>query len=58
MQILDLRLQIDHISSKKSRLFEEKDENPVKTKLYIILIKHRENKIISDGTKIISVELI
>ena len=29
IQIIDLRFQIDHKSSKKNRLFEESDENPV-----------------------------
>ena len=40
IQIIDLRFQVDHISPKKIRLFEEYDDNPVNTNLYIILIKH------------------
>ena len=42
IQILDLRFQVDYISPKKIRLFEEHDPNPTNTVLYIILIKHRE----------------
>ena len=58
IQIIDLRFQVDHISPKKNRLFEEYDPNPNNTVLYIILIKHREIKMISDGNKIISVEVV
>ena len=58
IQIIDLRFQVDHISPKKIRLFEEYDPNPVNTNLYVILIKHREIKMISDGNKIISVEVV
>ena len=49
---------MDHISPKKIRLFEEYDDNPTNTNLYIILIKHREIKMISEGHKIISVEVV
>ena len=58
IQIIDLRFQVDHISPKKIRLFEEYDPNPTNTVLYVILIKHREIKMISDGNKIISVEVL
>ena len=58
IQIIDLRFQVDHISPKKIRLFEEYDPNPTNTVLYVILIKHREIKMISDGNKIISVEVV
>ena len=39
IQIIDLRFQVEHISPKKIRLFEEYDDNPTNTNLYIILIK-------------------
>ena len=58
IQIINLRFQVDHISPKKVRLFEEYDPNPVNANLYVILIKHREIKMISDGNKIISVEVV
>ena len=58
IQIIDLRFQVDHISPKKIRLFEEYDDNPVNTNLYVISIKHREIKMISDGNKIIGVEVV
>ena len=56
IQIIDLRFQVDHISPKKIRLFEQYDDNPANTILYIVLIKHREIRMISDGNKNISVE--
>ena len=58
IQTIDLRFQVDHISPKKTRLFEEYNLNPANTNLYVILIKHREIKMISDGNKIISVEIV
>ena len=58
IQIIDLRFQVDHISPKKIRLFEEDDPNPTNAVLYVILIKYREIKMISDGNKIISVEVV
>ena len=37
----DLRFQVDHISPKKTRIFEEYDDNPDNILMYIILTKHR-----------------
>ena len=58
IQRIDLRFQVDHISPKKIILFEEYDDNPTNTILYVILFKHREKKMISDGNKTISVEIV
>ena len=58
IQLIDLRFQVDHISPKKIRLFEEYDPNPTNINLYVILKKHRGIKMISDGNKIISVEVV
>ena len=55
---LHLRFQVGHISPKKIGLVEEFDDNPTYTNLYIILIKHREIKLISDGNNIISAEVV
>ena len=57
-EIIDLRLQVYHITSRKIRLFEGYVENPNNTNSYGFLIKHREISIISDGIKIISVEIV
>ena len=53
---IDLRFQVDQISPKKLRLFEKYNDNPANTIVYIILIKHTEIKVISDGNKIISIK--
>ena len=56
-EIIDLRFRADHITRRR-RFFEEYDENPINSNLYIFLIKHREIKMISDGNKIITVEIV
>ena len=58
IQVIDLRFQIDYVSPKKIRLFEEYEETPENTNLYVILIKHREINMVSDGNKITGIELI
>ena len=57
-QIIDLRFQVDPISPNKIRIFEEYNDNPADTVMYIILMKHRETKMISVGNKVISVEVV
>ena len=51
IQVVDLRLQVDHITPKKIHLFEEFSENPDNERLFIILIRHRQIEMISDGKK-------
>ena len=58
IQITDLRYQIDHLSPKKIQLFEEILEDPANERLFIILVRHRQIEMISDGNKIIEVEVI
>ena len=58
IQVIDLRFQIDYITPKKIRLFEEYENAPENTNLYVILIKHREINMVSDGNKITGIELI
>ena len=57
-QITDLRFQVDHITPKKIQLFEEFSEDPANERLFLILIRHRQNEMISDGNKIIEVKII
>ena len=57
-EIINLRFQVDHVSPKKIRLFEEYDNNQVNTILNMISEKHREIKMISDGSKIIGIEVV
>ena len=51
IQVIDVRFQIEYITPTKIRLFEEYDKTPENTKLYVILIKHREIEMVSDGNK-------
>ena len=58
IQVNDLGFQIDYITPKKIRLFEEYENTPDNTNLYVILIKHREIRMVSDGKKITGIEFI
>ena len=58
IQVIDLKFQIDYIAPKKISLFEEYEDAPENTKLYVILIKYREINMVSDGNKITGIELI
>ena len=46
IQLIDLRFQVDHNNPKKKGLFEEYRGATNKARLFVILIKHRENKMI------------
>ena len=58
IQITDLRHQFDHITPKKIQLFQEFSEDPDNERLFIILVRHRQIEMISDGNKIIEVKVI
>ena len=53
IQVIDLRFQLDHITSKKIQLFEEfrgePANNPNHARLIVIIIRRREVELISDG---------
>ena len=58
IQITDLRQQVDHITPKKIQLFEEFSEDPNNERLFLILVRHRQVEMISDGNKIVEVKVI
>ena len=60
IQVIDLRHQIDHISTKKIQLFGEYKNDPVyaNKRLYVILIRHKQTEMISDRNKFIEVKVI
>ena len=58
IEIIVLRHQTDHISPKKIQLFLEYTIDPQNAKFYLILIRRREKKLISDGNKLIEVKFI
>ena len=58
IQITDLRHQVDHLTPKKIQLSEEFSEDPANERLFLILTRHRQVEMISDGNKIIEVKVI
>ena len=58
IKVIDLRFQLDYVNPKKLMLFEEYDEDPFDTILYVIIMKHREMKMVSEWNQISGVELI
>ena len=58
IQLIDLRFQADHITSKKIQLFEEYRADQANARLYVILIRRREIEFISDGNKLIETKVI
>ena len=59
IQVIDLRHQIDHISPEKIQLFEEYKNDPVyeNKRLYVILNRHKQIEMISDGNKFIEIRI-
>ena len=51
VHVIDLGFQVDHINPKKFHLFEEKRGATNNARLFMIIIRHRVNKITSDGNK-------
>ena len=49
--IIGLRLQVDHISPKKIQLFEEYRNDTLNASLFMVLIRHTEIRMVSDGNK-------
>ena len=58
IQITDLRHQVDHLTPRKIQIIEEFSEDPANERLFLILIRHRQVEMISDGYKIIEVKVI
>ena len=58
IQIIDLKHQADHITPKKIQLFQEYSADPDNCKFYLILIRHREIELVSDGNKLIEIKII
>ena len=60
IQVIDLKFQVDHIRPWRTQLFEEFNTGPdnVKARVFIILFRHRQSEMISNGNKIIEVKVI
>ena len=58
IEIIDLRYQSDHITTKKIQLFLENGADPENARFFLIIIRRREIELISDGSKLIEVKVI
>ena len=58
IQTIDLRFQVDHNTPKKIQLFEDFSGDLDNERLFVILIRHRQIETISDGNKIIELQVI
>ena len=58
IEIIVLRHQPDHKTLKKIQLFREYGANPDKARLFLIILRPRKIKPISDGNKLIEVKVI
>ena len=58
IEIIDLGHQSDHITPNKIQVFQEYGTHPDNARLFLILIRRREIELISDGNKLIEVEVI
>ena len=51
LQLIDSRFQVDHKKRIKNELFDEHTGKFDNARLFIILIRHRETKKVSDGSE-------
>ena len=57
-QKIDLRFRIDYITPMKITRFEEYETAPEHTSKYMVLIEHKDIKIVSDRNKKTRIKLI
>ena len=57
-QVVDLRFQVDHNIPKENQLFEEDRCATFIARLFLILIRHREIEMISNGKKLLELILV
>ena len=57
-QSTDLRHRVDHITPTKIQLFHQFSEDSNYERFFLILLRHRQDKKISDGNKIFEVKTI
>ena len=58
IQVIDSRFLVDYVTPKIIRPFEEYEIAPENTNLYVMLIKHRKIRMVSDGNSITGIEFI
>ena len=50
-QVIDLRFQVDQISPKEIQFCEEYRNDPAKARIFVIIIRHRDFKMVFDWKK-------
>ena len=58
VQLFDLRFQLDHIKLPKLKIFDEYRNNSDNARLFIILVRHRQIEMTTDGNKITEIKFI
>ena len=58
IQVIDVRIQVDHIIPKQIRLHQENRVTTNSAWLLLIIIRYRDIELISDGTKFTEVTVI
>ena len=59
-QVLDPNFQVDHVTPTKIQLFEELNTDPANAnaRFFVLLFRHRQKEMTSDGHKIIEVKVL
>ena len=60
IQVTDLWHPVDHICPKKIQLFEEFNTDPanVNARFFVLIVRHRQVEMVSEGNKILEVKVI
>ena len=58
IQVIDLRVQVDHFNPNEIQLFEKYRDATANVRLFMLLIRHRETKVVSDEGKIRKIEFL
>ena len=58
IRIIDLRHQLDQITSRNIQLFQEYGTDPDNARMFLIMISRREIELISNGNELLEVENI
>ena len=51
-QLIDLRYQVDHITTKKNHFSDKNNKDPNNARRFVIFFTQREHMTISDGNKV------
>ena len=58
IEVINLRHQADHITPEKIQIFLEYGADPENERFFLVIFGRREIELISDGNKIIEIEVI